>query len=386
MATRRRKRWLLVLAALALVASLGGWWINRQLEPDRMAATVLKKAGTALQLDLQFKGRPDYALKPEPRLVLPNFSARGADGKVFLSALRAEISLPWATLTGGEPVITRIELQQPVLDLPGLRRWLATRPKKPFELPTLSRGIAVSDGSVIDAGYRVNGLSLQLPHLETGDPAEVSARGNFARGDTTIPFELAARVATPGLASNFTLKASAELPARIAGARATTTGPAPIALSLDGHYTYAETTFTLTLPTLGLQATSPIPNLSGKALVVLDSQLSLSFDGVLASWPKTWPALPKPLSTNAEKLPVHVSYRGKRNLEDPLSLVMAREPTVLAISVRVPELQRWLDASDATPLPPLNGKLRTPVLVFDGVELQGVEVEMSDGDGDAAVP
>ena len=138
MATRRRKRWLLTLAALALVAVVGGWWINRQLEPERLAATVLRKAGSALQLDLQFKGRPDYALKPEPRLMLPDFSARGADGKVFLSARRAEVSRPWSTLTGGEPVITRSELQQPVLNLPGLRRWLATRPKMPFELPTLS--------------------------------------------------------------------------------------------------------------------------------------------------------------------------------------------------------------------------------------------------------
>ena len=43
-------------------------------------------------------------------------------------------------------------------------------------------------------------------------------------------------------------------------AAASPTGPAPITLSLGGDFAYAEPTFTLTLPSLRLQATSPMPN------------------------------------------------------------------------------------------------------------------------------
>ena len=106
----RARRWSKVAAVFVVVALVLAWWVNRQLEPERLTRTVLDRAGAQLQLDLRFDGRPEYALRPEPRLLLRGFSARGADGKVFLSAKRLEVSLPWATLTGGEPVITRIEL------------------------------------------------------------------------------------------------------------------------------------------------------------------------------------------------------------------------------------------------------------------------------------
>ena len=52
---------------------------------------------------------------------------------------------------------------------------------------------------------------------------------------------------------------------------------------------------------------------------------------------------------------------------------------MLDASLRLAELNRWLSASNPSPLPPINGKFRTPTLVFDGVELRGVEVELSDG-------
>ena len=42
------------------------------------------------------------------------------------------------------------------------------------------------------------------------------------------------------------------------------------------------------------------------------------------------------------------------------------------------------DAKDALLMPPLNGKLRTPKLAFDDVELQGVEIELSDGPASGA--
>ncbi len=205
-ASRSGRRWLVVLSVLALLLAIAGWWINRQLEPQRLTATVLGQAGKSLQLDLRFEGVPEYALKPEPRLLIPNFSARSTDGRQFLFARRAEISLPWSTITGDEPVITRIELEQMVLDLPGARHWLAMRPKEPFKLPTLTKGLRITDGTVTDEGYAISKLALELPHLKTGEPAEISARGTFTQETTILNFDAALGAATAGLDSQFTLQ------------------------------------------------------------------------------------------------------------------------------------------------------------------------------------
>ena len=104
-----------------------------------------------------------------------------------------------------------------------------------------------------------------------------------------------------------------------------------------------------------------------------------NFDGVLLNWPKTWPQLPQPLAANTENLPVQLAYLGKADLSDPLSLVVTREPTALQASVRIQDLRQWMAAPNGSPLPPINGTLRTPSLVFDGIELLGVEIEVSDG-------
>ena len=40
--------------------------------------------------------------------------------------------------------------------------------------------------------------------------------------------------------------------------------------------------------------------------------------------------------------------------------------------------QAWLDSDMATPLPPLDGSMRTPVLEIAGARLEGVSVEVDD--------
>jgi hypothetical protein len=88
--------------------------------------------------------------------------------------------------------------------------------------------------------------------------------------------------------------------------------------------------------------------------------------------------LPQPLAADTDKLPVVIAYLGKSDLSDPMSLTVTREPTTLQASLRIPAMRQWLAAPNGSPLPPLNGSLRTPSLVFDGIELQGVELEVSD--------
>jgi len=384
MAESRRRRWPWLLGVVALLGA-GAIWINAQLEPQRLAATVLGKAGEALQLRLAFSGTPDYAFRPEPRLVLPGFSATTLDGALLMSARRVEVSLPWSTITGGEPVITRVQLDAPLLDLPVLRRWLASRPPTPFRLPTLSRGIAVSDGEVRDVSWSLRALSLELPHLQTGHPANLHAQARYLSGSTALPFTLDALAATPGLASPLELKLQLQLDAgkQPEGAPA---APNPLAISLHGDYAWADPVFTLVADKLALVARSPIPSFEGNGRIEWAHSVNLSFEAVLSRWPQTWPKLPGKLANAGDKLPVHLVYRGKSDFSDAMQLSAAREGSQFEASFRLPEMQRWLAADAASPLPPLQGSLKTPALEFDGVELQGVEVEISESAGVDSAP
>jgi hypothetical protein len=344
---------------------------------------VLGQAGKSLQLKLGFRGTPDYAFRPEPRLVLPGFSAAALDGKVFLSADRAEISLPWSTITGGEPVITRVQLDAPVLDLPGLQRWLASRPPAPFKLPTLRRGIAVSKGTVHAPDWSLHELALDLPHLQAGDPARLHARGTLLTGESKLPFELDADVATPGLASPLDLKLKLLLTQAAAQAGKPAT-PAPVALALVGNYAWADPDFRLEASKLAVVGNASIPSFDGSGEFQLAEQTSLGLDVVLTRWPEAWPKLPAALAAKSERLPMQLRYRGKRDFSDTLSLAASREDTSLEASLKLPELRAWLAATPASPLPPLQGKLKTPALEFDGVQLEGVEVEIGEGGSEEA--
>lgn len=368
---RRTRRRLIVLSVLVVVLLLGWWWVDRQLEPQRLAATVLGQAGKALQLDLRFEGEPDYAFKPEPRLLVPKLTVRDPLTKqVFLSAERAEVSLPWSSITGDTAIITRIELERPVLDLPGLRAWQARRPPKPFELPTLTHGIEVNAGSVRDAGYSISELDLDLPRLQTGVPAEATASGLFTQGDTRVRVNLHATVATPGLASRYTLSSSGTVEREPA--------PLPFKLQARGEYRLGDADVSVTALPLQIEAVSPLPSADGDLRLTLDERLEISFAGQLQDWPKDWPSLPSPLAQDARQLPLRLNYRGAKDLSDALSLQVEKSETHLETTLRIAELQAWAAQTDGSPLPPLAGRMRTPKIDLDGIELEGVQVEIRD--------
>lgn len=375
----RGRRWLIALAVLAGLSALGAWWIDRQLEPQRLTTWVLDAAGKSLDLDLRFEGTPDYAFKPEPRLLIPNLQVRNRnDGKLFVTAARAEISLPWNTLTGGKPVITRIELDQPTLDIPELRRWLAGRPKVPFELPTLTRGMRVIAGTLDDDGYRISQFALDLPYLKTGDPAQATVSGTFTQDQTVVEFATRIAMTTPGLQSDFTLDGSGTLKQQ--------PQPLPFKLQMAGRFLSDDAGLSLDADSLKLEGASPLPNLSGKAQLKLAERMQFGLDAVLLKWPKDWPALPQPLAANSDNLPLRLSYLGKSDLSDPLSLNLTRDPTLLQASLRVPQIQQWLATPEGSPLPPLNATLSTPKLEMEGVELEGVQIEIRDDTPAASSP
>lgn len=370
--TRRARRRLIALSALVLLLLVGWWWVDRQLEPHRLATTVLAQAGKALQLELSFEGEPEYALRPEPRLLLPNLRVRDpVTGRVFLTAKRAEISLPWSTLTGdGALVITRIELDQPVLDVPGLMQWNARRPPTPFELPTLTKGVEIHEGIVRGDGYSLTHLELALPRLKNGEPAALTAGAHVAAAEVAGTVRLNATIANAGLASAFELQSQGTLDRK--------PKPLPFELRIKGKYKADTPVFELDAPDFFLSGDSPLPKLDGKARLLSGEKLTASFAGRLQEWASDWPALPAPLNQDAKDFALRLDYAGKPDLSEPLSLRLEKKETKLEATLRIAQMQAWATRENASPLPPLDGRLTTPEIDLDGIVLEGVEVEIRD--------
>lgn len=367
-ASPRARRWWKIAAVAAILFAVLAWWVNRQLEPNRLTALVLERAGKTLQLDISFSGQPDYALRPEPRLRVPKLSVRAPGGKEFLFAERAEISLPWATITGGDPVITRVALDRPRLDLAGLLAWLASRPKAPFELPTLNRGLEIHDGALQGDGYRLEAVELELPYLKSAEPAALQARGRFLRPGTTLDFETQTTVEKASAESGFTLDAKLLL--------ANTPKALHAKLQTRGKFKLADASNSLALDTIALESDSPLPSLNGHGKLSLDEQLRLELAATLRRWPADWPALPSPLAENSEGLPLSLIYAGDTQLTTPMALHIARADTVLDAKLRLPDLLDWMDRPPGSPIPPLAGTLKTPKLEIGGAQLEGVEIEI----------
>jgi hypothetical protein len=55
------------------------------------------------------------------------------------------------------------------------------------------------------------------------------------------------------------------------------------------------------------------------------------------------------------------------------SLALRRGTAALDARFRLADVQAWLAADAANPLPPLDARLRAPVLELDGARLEGVE-------------
>jgi hypothetical protein len=208
---RARRIWFFFIS-FGLVIAIGAWWVNKQLEPTKLTNTVLGKIGEELKLEFSFEGLPSYAMKPEPRLILPNLKVvNPADNKIFLSAKRVEISLPWSTILGDTPHITRIEADEPILNFPGLRTWQATRPATPFKIPTFTNGIEINNGQLLDNAYSIKNIQLSLPHLENQQPIKANISGIFQQDKTSISFNGPLGIAKAGLNSEFTLESKGDL-------------------------------------------------------------------------------------------------------------------------------------------------------------------------------
>ena len=369
----RKRRWPFYLAALAVLLVLAGVWIDRQLEPVRLTATVLSRAGAALGLEFSIGGTPEYALRPEPRLVLPKLTVRQPGAAApLLRADVAEISLPWDTLWGGETVvITRVALQRPELNLAALAHWQATRPDAPFELPTLTNGLQVQNGSVLGEGWRIDALRLALPELRGGRMARIAAAGVLTQAATTLDFDISAELATAGLASNYDIDGKGQLRSEDLDV--------PWALASQGRFDASGESVQLEISALTLASESPVPTLDATGKATLGTVILVDLKGTIARWPEGWPTLPAPLSASTSPLAYTMAYQGPGNFSAPIALVVLRDETRFDARFVTKDVLAWIDAAaGSAPLPPLAGTLATPRLEISGATLEGVSIQIEE--------
>lgn len=366
---RARRIWIFLIG-FGLILGIGVLWLNQQLEPVKLTNTVLGKMGKELNLKFEFEGLPSYAMKPEPRLILPNLKViNPLDNKVFLSAKRVEISLPWSTILGDTPHITRIEAEDPVLDFRGLKAWQATRPAKPFEVPTFTSGLEINNGQFVGDGYTIDKIMLSLPHLEGQKPIEAEVCGVFRQGKTMVSFDGPLTIAKAGLNSEFTLDSKGELNF---GDK-----PLPYKIKTAGNFASLEKSFDIKMNALGLNSESPLPNVQGALNLSFGDLLKVDSNGTISEWPKDWPTLPAPLNKQTKNIPYQLSYAGKADFSDALHLKLDIEKNKFSSAIKVAEIQAWVDQSDGSPLPPLHGQFEIPFMQLDGVSLEGVTIEIT---------
>ena len=410
---RRLLRIAATLIVLLLAGMLLAGWL---LQPRRAGATLLSLAGDALGLQLRAQ-EIDYRLRGTPQLVLGNVEAkRPDDPTALLRAKRVFVSLPWRTLRsrGADLTVQRIELDAPVLDLPALQRWLATRPPSgKTRIPVLTGGLRVRDGRIDNDDWRIDGLAIDLPSLHPQRPLRAHVRGRNLVARVAARADLAGAAARPPrrrggappggagggaltlagagwripaqvfLAGPLRLGKDSALmkPARIGIAARYLSGStsAPFRLGLHGPMAFNNATWRLVPVTVVLDGDGPVPDARARGSVSVGRRLRLHLDGALAGWPQSWPALPPPLSASTSPLPFALDYSGAMAFSDTASLTLRRDATALDARFHLPEVLAWLDAGNkASPLPPLAGTLSTPRVEIAGATLEGVEIELGE--------
>lgn len=404
----RRLRRLLLLAIAALLAI----WL---LQPRNAGRLLLWQAGNALGLDITAQSI-DYRLRGTPQLALRNLVVqRPGDATPLLRANGMLVSLPWRTLRslGDDLTLQRILLDAPVLDLPALQRWQASRPPSATRIPTLVHGLRVRDGRVDNVDWHIDRLTIAIPALHPRQRLRMRVQGRYLAAPLAIPVTLAISIVTPqrlldgqsagvaGIGTMTLQDAGWQVPMQVfvAGPLRIGNGSArlqPARLGIAGQYRNAATRLPFRLglhgpmafdgagwrcapATVVLAGDGLIPQARARGSVTLGQTLHLQLDGHLARWPQGWPALPAPLATSASPLPFSLRYQGAPAFTDAATLSLRRDTTLFDARFRLPELQAWLDAGGTgSPLPPMTGTLTTPRIELDGVTLDGVQIQLDE--------
>ena len=395
--------------ALALLAAITVWLM----QPPRATAFLLNRVGDALGLRITASGTAEYRLRGTPQLVLRNVVAqRPGDATSLLRAERVFVSLPWRTIRarGDDLTVQRVELDAPVLDVPALQRWQATRPPSETRIPTLRNGLRIVRGRIDNDDWRIDGIDVELPSLSPTTPVSAKLRGRYLDPPTRIPFDLDIALSKPendaGIAAigGMTIEGDGwTLPARVRlsgplhlGGDEVRMSPAkigmsaryvsdasdmPFVLGAYGPLLFDEGVWSLDPASLVLRGEGSIPSAAARGAIALGRRLVLRLQGEIAAWPQAWPVLPPPLSASTSPMPFALDYAGRVDFSDLATLQVRRDDTSLDARFHLPVVLDWINAdAGGSPLPPLQGKLRTPRVEIAGAQLEGVEIEFDDAE------
>lgn len=402
----RRRIWLITLGAAALLLVFALRWLAL---PPQVSGFIVDRIGRSLGLEITAGGASEYRLRGTPLLVLRDVVVREQGQAPLLRARRIYVALPWSTIrAGGEELIAqRIELDGPQLDLPTLQRWLAKRPPAETRIPTLTKGLRIRDGVIINDNWRIDGIDVQLPSLLPEKSLNARIRGRYLDAPTSIPFNLAVALTRPGNDAGLAVIGPLtiqhddwRMPAHVhlsgplhIGADDLRIAPARLAISaryrqgetdlsfvlgLHGPLHFDEATWSLAPAGVALRGRDVMPTLDARGALALGRRLVLQLEGKLVEWPQAWPTLPPPLGQSTTPLPFALRYVGKPNLTEIATLQLQRDDTRFDSRFRLQEITAWIDADDGSPLPPLDGRLSTPRLQISGAQLQGVEITLDD--------
>ena len=411
--TRRRRRWLrrlLVFGILLLLLSLLATWL---LQPKQLVPLILNRAGQSLGLEITADTNAEARLRGEPQLIVRKLVAREPGAKTtILRAERVLLALPWSTLRNGgkDAVIKRIELDAPVLDVPALQAWLAKRPpSEETKIPTLTDGLRIVDGRIDNDDWRIESVMVALPSLHPQKPVEARIQGRYVDAPTAIPFDLAVALTKPandaGVAvfgpltierGDWRLPATIQLsgplhlgedeltvvPVKLGISARYESGDTrlPFSLGLHGPLHFDEATWLLAPVGVALRGESPMPAFDAHGALALGRRLVIELDGALPQWPDAWPALPAPVSNSTSPLPFALRYTGQPDLSEIAGLKLHRDATDFDSRFRLYDLLGWIDQAGGSPLPPLDGHLRSPQLEISGATLEDVDIVLDDED------
>ena len=134
---------------------------------------------------------------------------------------------------------------------------------------------------------------------------------------------------------------------------------------------------------LALRGDGLAPDLDARAAFAYTNTAALHLDGLLATWPDAWPALPPPIGQSDSPLPVVLDYAGPFDFSAIARLQLQRDDTRFDGRFRLPDVLAWIDG-DPSPLPPLSGRATTPRLEIAGAILEGVDARFEDSALDTA--
>lgn len=416
--SRRTVRFAIALLALALLVALG---LRFVLEPQRATAFLLDRVGNAMGLEISAGDGAGYRLRGTPTLVLHDVVAREPGAAApLLRARRVFLSLPWSTLRARGAVLAanRIELDAPVLDLPALRHWLATRPPSETRLPSLDEGLRIRDGRVHGDGWDIDGIQVELPRLAPEAPLQAHVRGRYLAPPLAIPVDLRVAIVRPAALFDSTSTGVAmaggivvrhgqdwRLPATVslsgplalasggvriaplrAGMLATYASAdtrVPFSLGIHGPLSLDGATWLLAPANVVLRGradadTDLVPALDAHGHAAFGRRLVLRLQGELAAWPAAWPRLPEPLGSSRSRLPFVLTYSGAPDFTGIAALHLRRDAADFDARFRLQDIQAWLARDPADPLPPLDGRVHAARLDIAGARLDGVEIEIDE--------